>query len=306
MSSKKRVLVTGLSGFVGSHLARLFDTGYRDDYQLVGVSVKHDLKDIRSVECLVNSTVPDCVIHLAGQTFVPRSFEDPLETYNINFKGTFNLLSALKKSGFNGRFLYVSSGDVYGLVSESDLPVSESHPVDPRNPYAVSKLSAELLCRQWNTCEDLEVLIARPFNHTGPGQDSRFVLPGVARQLARIVCGRQDTEIMVGDIGVSRDFLHVADVIDAYFSLLDSGQPGVTYNVCSGKAFVVKDLIDELIHQSGATVKLSIDPQRVRKSEQRVVRGDNRLLVETTGWKFKRTMSETLSEILDYWISKER
>src|SRR5690606_19227156 len=165
------------------------------------------------------SDPPDAVIHLAGQTFVPESFRDPSRTIQVNLLGTLNLLQALKRGGFNGTFLFVSSGDVYGQVAESALPISEELAPKPRNPYAVSKVAAELLCQQWGYAEGWRVLVARPFNHIGPGQAADFVVPSMARQMVGRAAGERRVTLEVGDIDVTRDFLDVRDVVSAYFAL---------------------------------------------------------------------------------------
>ena len=176
--------------------------------------------------------------------------------------GTLNLLRALKQSGFCGSFLYVSSGDVYGQVGEGDLPIRETLLPRPRNPYAVSKAAAELLCLQWSYLELWRIMVARPFNHIGLGQRSDFVIPGVAMQLVRIRLGLQAPRIEVGDVDVTRDFLDVRDVLDAYFQLLERGRNGEVYNVCSGMEYRVRGLIEQMVKIAGVAVKLVHD-QRV-------------------------------------------
>ena len=163
----KTLLVTGLSGFVGGHLQHAIARS--ETWQLLAAK-PHNLLDPASLDAWLQAGVPDAVIHLAGQTFVPAAFKDPAHTLQVNLLGTLNLLQALKRAGFNGTFLFVSSGDVYGQVAEAALPIAEALAPKPRNPYAVSKVAAELLCQQWGYVEGWRMLIARPFNHIGPGQ----------------------------------------------------------------------------------------------------------------------------------------
>ncbi|MHB1680224.1 MAG: GDP-mannose 4,6-dehydratase [bacterium] len=165
----------------------------------------------------------DAVIHLAAQSFVPESFKNPLGTFDINFTGTYNLFSALKEYGFHGKILYISSGDVYGLVSEDKLPIAEYYLLKPRNPYAVSKVAAEALCYQWSVTEDMKIIIARPFNHIGPNQSERFVVSSFAKQIAEIELGLRKPVISAGNIDITRDFLDVRDVANAYKLLLEKG-----------------------------------------------------------------------------------
>jgi len=181
---KKRLFVTGLSGFVGQHIQSRLNAD-TSKWELLTVPSRYDLGNPDSLADLWPE-LPDAVIHMAGQTFVPEAFRDPARTLNINLLGTLNLLQALKARGFNGTFLYVSSGDVYGQVSEAQLSITESQPPCPRNPYAVSKLSAEFLSLQWGLSEGWPVLVARPFNHIGTGQKDSFVIASAARQINRI------------------------------------------------------------------------------------------------------------------------
>ncbi len=245
--------------------------------------------------------LPDAVIHLAGQTFVPEAFRDPARTFEINLLGTLNLLQALKARGFNGPFLYVSSGDVYGQVDEAALPITEQQPPCPRNPYAVSKLSAEHLCLQWGLSEDWPVLVARPFNHIGTGQKDSFVIASAARQISRIRQGLQGPQLEVGDIDVTRDFLDVDDVISAYFALLEKGLPGQVYNICSGHEQSIRSLIEQLADLAGIELQLVQDPARMRRADQRRVRGSHQRLARTTGWTPQISTQQSLRAILSDW-----
>lgn len=296
----RKILVTGLSGFVGQQLQQhpqIATWHLLDNNRL-------ELLDPASLTEMLQKDRPDAVIHLAGQTFVPEAFRAPQQTFEVNLLGTLNLLQALKQSGFCGSFLYVSSGDVYGQVNEEDLPIRETLLPRPRNPYAVSKVAAELLCLQWSYLEPWRIMVARPFNHIGPGQRSDFVIPGVARQLARIRLGLQAPRIEVGDVDVTRDFLDVRDVLDAYFHLLDRGRNGEIYNVCSGMEYRVRDLIEQMVNIAGVEVELVQDPARLRPSEQRRVAGSSWKLQQQTGWKSGISITETLKSVLSDWEAR--
>jgi GDP-4-dehydro-6-deoxy-D-mannose reductase len=298
---KKRLFVTGLNGFVGRHLrSRL---GAADSGWELLPAPPFDLTQPQSLQDLWPE-LPDAVIHLAGQTFVPEAFRDPTNTFQINLLGTLNLLQALKIRGFNGRFLYVSSGDVYGLVNESDLPINERQPPCPRNPYAVSKDSAELLSLQWGMSEDWSVMIARPFNHIGTGQQNSFAITSAARQIARIKLGLQGPQVYVGDIDVTRDFLDVSDVVNAYLALLHSGVPGQIYNICSGKEQSIRNLIEQLADIAQVEMELVEDPARLRRSEQRRVCGSAAKLQQATGWMPKTPIEQSLRAILTDWETR--
>jgi len=300
----KKLLVTGLTGFVGAHLKAMLGDAIDGPWQLIAPK-PYNLLDSASLDAWLQDDCPDAVIHLAGQTFVPEAFRDPQKTLQVNLLGTLNLLQALKRRGFCGTFLYVSSGDVYGQVEESNLPISECLTPRPRNPYSVSKVAAELLCQQWSYTENWQIIIARPFNHIGTGQTESFVIPSVARQLIRIRHGSQSTQLQVGDIDVTRDFLDVSDVLRAYFSLLEHGRNGEIYNVCSGVEFRVRDLIMQMGSLSGVEMELTQDISRLRRSEQRRVVGCSMKLQKETGWKPNVSIKETLSSVLSDWEARE-
>lgn len=300
----KKLLVTGLNGFVGRHLQALLASMSDGPWRLVAAKA-HDLLDSTSLDTWLADECPDAVIHLAGQTFVPEAFRDPQRTLEVNVLGTLNLLQALKRRGFSGTFLYVSSGDVYGQVAESDLPVVETLAPRPRNPYAVSKVSAELLCQQWSYSEPWRIIVARPFNHIGPGQGESFVIPSMARQLVRVRQGLQLAQLEVGDVDVTRDFLDVRDVLQAYLALLEHGRSGEIYNVCSGVELRVRELIMQMASLAGVQVELLQDASRMRLSEQRRVVGCSEKLQKETGWKPGASITETLQSVLSDWAARE-
>lgn len=298
--SVKTLLVTGLSGFVGSHLRDSLPAW--SGWKLLPEQA-YDLLDPASLDAWLQAGVPDAVIHLAGQTFVPAAFKDPAHTLQVNLLGTLNLLQALKRAGFNGTFLFVSSGDVYGQVDEADLPITETLAPKPRNPYSVSKVAAELLCQQWGYAEGWRMLIARPFNHIGPGQAASFVVPGMAQQIVR-AGGAQRITLEVGDIDVSRDFLDVRDVISAYFALLEHGRSGEIYNLCSGEERTVRELIVQMSRLAGIDAELVQDPARLRPADQRRVVGCSEKLQTETGWKPGISITETLQSVLSDWETR--
>ena len=291
-----KLLLTGASGFVGGFVQQVLPcTPLALDGGII------DLRDASAVNAAVETIRPDAVLHLAAQTFVPRSFEDPEETFAINFLGTYNLLSSLKKIRFRGRFLLVSSSDVYGLVRPESLPVTEEFLSRPRTPYAVSKVAAEALCFQWGQTEQIEMIIARPFNHIGPGQRPEFAISGFAKQVAEIKRGLTPAIIEVGDIDATRDFCDVRDVVRAYEALLAHGEPGEIYNVCSGVERSVRSLLDQLLCRAGVAAQIKADVSRFRPSEQKRIYGDSSKLRREMGWSPSIPIEQTLDDILDYW-----
>lgn len=299
----KKLLVTGLNGFVGRHLQALLE-GAPSSWQLLE-SPAHDLLEPATLDAWLQDDCPDAVIHLAGQTFVPEAFRDPAQTIKVNLLGSLNLLQALKRRGFSGTFLYVSSGDVYGQVAEDELPIRECRLPQPRNPYAVSKVAAELLCLQWGYVEPWRIMVARPFNHIGTGQGEAFVIPSMARQLIRVRRGLQLARLEVGDVDVTRDFLDVRDVLKAYLALLERGQNGEIYNVCSGLELRVRDMITRLAELARVDVELVQDEARMRRAEQRRVVGCADKIQQETGWKPGVSITETLQSVLSDWETRE-
>lgn len=301
---KKSLFITGLSGFVGQHIQSRLQ-GEDASWELLPATSPYDLTNPDSLIDLWPQ-LPDAVIHLAGQTFVPEAFRDPARTFDINLLGTLNLLQALKARGFKGTFLYVSSGDVYGQVEEPALPITEQQPPCPRNPYAVSKLSAEFLSLQWGLSEGWPVLVARPFNHIGTGQKESFVIASAARQINRIKQGLQAPRLEVGDIDVTRDFLDVGDVVSGYFALLEKGTPGQVYNICSGREQSIRSLIEQMGDLAEVELQLVQDPARMRRADQRRVCGSHQRLARTTGWTPQITTQQSLRAILSDWETRVR
>ena len=295
----RRLLVTGANGFVGRHVEKSILNGGFAGMELAVTPAGWDIRDAAAVRELVQAVRPAAVLHLAAQSFVPRSFQDPRETLDINLLGTLNLLQALSACGFGGRLLYVSSGDIYGRVPEEALPVNESRVPEPRSPYAVSKIAAEQLCLQWARTEGLQAIIARPFNHVGPDQDPRFVLPALARQVALIEAGQQPPVIEAGDIDTTRDFTDVRDIVAAYEAMFRAGTSGRIYLVASGIERKVRDLLDDMCRLAGVAPEIRQDPAKLRPAEQRRMVADASLLTQDTGWRPQVPFEITLSDILD-------
>ena len=297
-----KLMVTGEAGFVGGFIRQAV-TAENNAYGFELIpSPNLELRDAAGLARICAEISPDYVIHLAAQSFVPESFSNPRETFEINFLGTLNLLQALKQSGFKGRLLFVGSGDTYGLVAPETLPLTENSPLKPRNPYAVSKVAAEALCYQWSQTEGMDIVMVRPFNHIGPSQSNQFVVSDFARQLMEIKLGRRSPEISVGDMDVTRDFTDVRDVVRAYLMLLScEGGSGEAYNVCSGKEHSIREILERLITLARVTVNIRQDPARLRTSEQRRVYGANDKLRSATGWQPEIELEQSLKDNLTYW-----
>jgi len=299
---KRRLLVTGLSGFVGATIARVLQTtAHGQRWTLANIAATLDLREQGAVSQLIAQQRPDAVIHLAAQSAVPESFRDPETTLQVNIIGTLHLLRALEAAQFRGRMLYVGTGEVYGLVPEAELPVSETRLPRPRNPYAVSKLAAEALCWQYHVSRGMDIVLARPFNHIGAGQSDRFAVSDFARQVADIAQGRQPPVLRVGDLDVTRDFTDVRDVVEAYLALLERGHAGEIYNVCSGAEHSLSSILQALMDLAGVEAKIETQVERMRPSEQRRMRGDASKIFTATGWKASTPISVSLRAALQSW-----
>jgi GDP-4-dehydro-6-deoxy-D-mannose reductase len=301
----RRLLVTGHDGFVGTSLLGWLP-GSRWSARVLTVHPGEgfDLRDAEAVRRLVHDARPDWILHLAAQSHVPTSFDDPVATLDVNLLGTTRLLQALRAERFAGRLLYVSSADVYGTVDPSRLPIREDTPVAPANPYAVSKAAAELACLQWHRAHGLDVVVARPFNHVGCGQRPEFALAGFARSIAEIQLGLRAPELPVGNLEVTRDFSHVLDTCEGYLALLESGRSGETYNLCSGIERGLGELLNGMLARARCPARVTRDPARWRPADQPRVVGDAGKALRDTGWRAARPLEPLLDEMVDYWKRK--
>lgn len=304
MKQRKKLLATGHRGFVGTAFGQFLQANPEHAVSWCAPDDEPDVLDPARLRRALDEHRPDWVVHLAAQSHVPSSWADPAATLHLNAGGTANLLSALSDSGFTGRLLYVSSADIYGAVVPSSLPLTEDARAAPRNPYATSKLAGEELCRQWRRTQPLDVVIARPFNHTGAGQRPDFALPAFAREIAAIKLGLQPARILTGDLDVTRDFLDVRDVVAAYLALLARGASGETYNVCSGREVHLGEALRTLVELAGLKAEIATDPARLRPAEQRRMCGSHARISAATGWEPRIPLRDTLQQLLDYWMQE--
>lgn len=298
-----KALVTGSAGFVGRHLvAHLEACG--DD--VIGVDRSGDggvdITDADAVRDLFARVRPEVVYHLAGWADVGGSWQAPVEAFRANAEGTLNVLSAAKECEV-ARVVAVSSADVYGIVTPEELPLTEDSPLRPASPYAASKVAADYLGLQAWLGRGLPVMRVRAFNHLGPGQTDRFVAPALASRVAR--AERDGGEVLtVGDLSARRDFTDVRDVVRAYRLLMERGEPGEVYNVCSGADLAVQDLADQLVAQARVPLRLEVDPELLRPVELPVLRGSHDRLSRATGWEPEIPIERTLTDLLEDWRAR--
>lgn len=289
-----RVLVTGSDGFVGTWLMRhLAERG--DDAVALDTAV--DVTDAAALTRAVVAAEPDAIIHLAGLASVGATWKDPTAAFAVNATGTLHLTQAALACSSPPRVLLISSAEVYGVVKSEDLPLAEDRPVQPVSPYALSKATAELIGRQAWLGHGLEVIVARPFNHTGPGQAPGFVVPSMARQVAEAVkTGARS--LLVGDVSVRRDLTDVRDIVAAYRLLIEHGAAGETYNVCRGESTEIAEVARRLLAIAGVDLPLEVDPSRLRPVDLPDLRGDPGRLRQVTGWAPQIPLDATLADVL--------
>jgi len=322
-----RFLITGIGGFAGPHLARaLLDAGHtvhgvvrrRGSMRALeplhmqfgerfpsGAVITADVLDPRALLGAVAEARPDGVFHLAGVTYVPASETDPLAAHRTNFFGSLNVLRAVGEVRPECRVLFVGSGDAYGAAGNEFSMISEEVPLQPVSPYGVSKAAADLAAFQWHWAGG-NVVRARPFNHTGPGQDSRFVCSSFARQVAEIEAGQRPAVLEVGNLDVIRDFTDVEDIVAGYVALWERGEGGEVYNLCSGRAVPIRTVVDELRAQARSAIEIRVTEVRRRPNEVRRLVGTAARAQSKTGWRPARPLAETLARLLGYWRERVR
>ncbi len=315
-----RALITGVSGFVGSHLAEhllaqtdwdIAGTVYGPYENIDGICDRlhlypAELSQLPVVEFVLEQTHPDIVFHLAAMAITGESWRNPAATLQINLSMQVNILQAIVNLGLTSRVIVVGSSEEYGAVSERDLPVNESAPFRPLNPYAVSKVGQDMLGLQYHLSHGLDVVRVRPFNHIGPRQGLGFVTSDFASQVARIEAGLQAPLMRVGNLEAERDFTDVRDVVRAYRLLAQRGRAGEVYNIGSGRAHAVRELLDELLRQASANIQVEPDPDRMRPSDIPCVVCDYRKLRECTGWEPAISFEQSLADVLAYWRGRVR
>jgi GDP-4-dehydro-6-deoxy-D-mannose reductase len=292
-----RALVSGARGFVGPVLVEHL-IGSGDDVVGVDQSTGPDVLDGDGWKALLAEHRPEVVYHLAGWSDVGASWQEPVSTFRINAEGTLHVLEAARAAG-TARVLVISSADVYGTCGPDDLPLTEDHPTAPRSPYGASKVAAEVLARQAWAGHGLETVIARPFNHIGPGQSPRFVAPGLAQRVAEAEAAGGGT-VRHGDLSPRRDLTDVRDVVRAYRLLIEHGEPGGTYNVCSGRDLAMAEVLEALVSRSHAPITTEVDPSLLRPVDLPVLRGSYTRLRERTGWQPEIDIRQTLADILEH------
>lgn len=315
----KTILVTGVGGFVGSHMADLL---LQDStIQIAGIihpsyEVQHlkedpritifreDIQHEEKLKSLVEQIAPDTIYHLAGMAHVHESWKNRREFFYTNFIGALNLVEACRDLNQFPKTLFIGSAECYGNVPENEQPIFESRPFSPLSPYAVSKTAQEVLGIQYAKAEKLPIYLSRSFNHTGPRQKETFVCPAFAKQIVLAELGRNPPVLKVGNLSAKRDFSDVRDVVRSYQLILEKGVPGEPYNVCSGSAISIEEMLEILLSYSRIKISIEVDPEKFRPVDMPLLLGSPEKLTRDTGWKPVYNVHQTLQDLLDYWRYK--
>ncbi len=311
-----RALITGYTGFVGSHLteallergtevfalyrwrSRLDNVGHlQDRVQLI----EGDIADAASMRHALEFSRPDEIYHLAAQSFVPTSWSSPGSTLDTNIQGELNLFEGIRSLDISPRIQIAGSSEEYGLVHPDELPITEDNPLRPLSPYGVSKVAQDLLAYQYHRSYGLDVVRTRGFNHTGPRRGQVFVCSNFAWQIARIERGEAEPIIRVGNLQARRDFTDVRDMVRGYILALEKGVSGEVYNICSGRAWSIQEVLDHLLSRSEVEVRIETDPTRMRPSDVPNLDGSYAKFHEATGWEPQIPFEQTLDDLLEYW-----
>ncbi len=319
----KKVLITGITGFVGSHLAEYILKEHKNT-QIYGLvrwrSPKDnisgilnqvnlcygDLQDYSSLEKILSEIKPDVIFHLAAQSYVDFSFVSPLSTLQANVIGTANLLECIKnlklRAGYDPIIHVCSSSEVYGQVKEDEIPIKETNPLRPASPYAVSKVGEDMLALQYFLSWDIKTIRTRMFTHEGPRRGEVFAPSNFAKQIAAIEKGLQKPVVMVGNLNSVRTFMDVRDAVHAYWLLVNKCTPGEVYNIGGVETMTIGDMLQKLVSFSTKkNIKIEVDPKRLRPSDVTLQIPDVKRFVKQTGWKPNIKFDQTLQDLLSYW-----
>ncbi|RXZ80672.1 SDR family oxidoreductase [Paenibacillaceae bacterium] len=311
-----KALITGISGFVGSHLAEYLLDKNIEVYGTIRHRSRMDhirhlldkvnlveceLRDPFSVEKLIDEVRPDLIFHLAAQSFVPTSWNAPNDTIYNNVAGQLNIFEAVRHFDLDCKIQIACSSEEYGHVDPSEVPIKESNPLRPLSPYAVSKVAQDHLAYQYYKSYGLHTIITRTFNHTGPRRGANFVTSNFAKQIVEIEKGLKDPILYVGNLQAQRDFTDVRDVVNAYWLALEKGEAGEAYNIASGTCCTIEEMLHLLLSMSTAKIAIQEDPLRMRPSDVEILLGDYSKFHQKTGWQPVIPFKQTMEDLLNYW-----
>ncbi len=319
MTVCKKALITGITGFAGSHLAELL---LQEKVEVHGIQrwrsksdninqirdkiVFHeaDLLDAHSLYKVIDEVRPSYIFHLAAQSYVQSSWASPSNTLEVNIIGTVHLFEAVRNSNLDIPIQIACSSEEYGKVLKDELPINENNPLRPLSPYAVSKLAMDYLGYQYFESYGLKVIRTRGFNHTGPRRGDVFSESTFAKQIAEIEKGRHEPVVYVGNLDAVRDYTDVRDMVKAYYIAVEKCDPGEAYNIATGVGWKIKDVLNLLLSMSKVKIKIVPDKDRMRPSDVEVLIGDSSKFRKKTGWKPEIPFEKTMEDLLNYWREK--
>lgn len=311
----KKALIIGAAGFVGSYLARelmehhgmeVHATQLANGQLEIPGAYIHDLDILNREEIvtLLYEVRPDYIFHLAAQSSVSVAWKNPGLTIDVNIKGSVNLLDAVRELFYKPRVLLVGSGEEYGHIREGETPIKENNHLRPGNIYAATKVCQNMIANIYSQAYDMNVMMVRAFNHIGPSQSPIFVVSDFCKQVAEIEAGHKEPVMYVGNLEAKRDFTDVRDVVRAYALLIQNGEAGETYNVGSGHAHAIREILDLIISLSTSDIRIEIDPNKIRPVDVPIIEADITKLNQVTGWLPEIPLEQTILETLEYWRAR--
>ena len=315
-----RILITGITGFIGSWLAEYL----LNEHDVYGIArwrsktenidhiidklhiVNADIRDGYSIQSVLQEVKPEYIFHLAAQSFVKESWNSPLETLGTNVLGTANILEAIIQVTSNATLVIAGSSEEYGMVYPSEIPIKETNPLRPMSPYGVSKVAVDKLGCLYFMSYGMKIIVVRPFNTSGPRRGEVFATSNFAKQIAEIEAGKKEPVIYVGNLEAQRDWSDVRDMVRAYWLVATKCKPGEVYNICRGKAWKISKMLDILLSFSSVPITVEQDPNRLRPSDVPILLGSAEKFKTITDWKSEIPFSRTLCDLLNYWREKVR
>ena len=309
-----KTLIIGGAGFVGGYLIHHLNNVYNWDiavtklpHEVIDITDDSvhvfdlDILDKNSIISLLNMVKPDYIFHLAAQSSVSVSWQNPALTVDINIKGTINVLDAIRETSLSPRILLIGSGEEYGHVQPHEIPIKEDNNTRPGNIYAATKVCQNMIGNIYSSAYNMDIMMVRAFNHIGPKQAPLFVISDFCKQVAEIEKGLKEAVISVGNLSAKRDFTDVRDVVNAYGLLMEKGVKGEMYNVGSGKAIEIRKILDLILSFSTKKIEVEINPNKLRPVDVPIIEADIQKLVNITGWQRSIPLDKTIEETLNYW-----
>lgn len=317
-----RLMITGINGFVAGHFIDYLES-IATPIEILGIgrspyNVKQrkspksitycniDLLDKKAVSQVVADFRPDYLLHLASVSSVGLSWKYPNESFVNNTNIFLNLIEELRNEKSNCRVLSIGSSEEYGIVTAEQLPLTETAPLAPISPYAVARVSQEMISTLYAKGYGLDIIMTRSFNHFGPAQSDKFVIASFARQLTSIKkSGQKRAVIKAGNLDIIRDFVDVRDVVKAYYLLLQNGSAGEVYNICSGNGHSLREILETMADMMELELVIETDPELIRPADNPVIIGSNKKINTTQGWQPEISLTKSLQDILDWWMQQD-